>query len=178
MPKGAEIWEMDEMRLGLQGRVRRVWATIGVKVVQKLQFVFEWTYLLLGFNPRTCALNWDWIDSMNKEDLHSALRDEKWKLDAVIWDSASSHRSNWVAQLPFASIFQPAYSPELNPVERIFEELRRAVEGVIYETLDDKKQAVETELRQLATDPQRLKSLAAWDWLCDALDSLPEKTQI
>jgi len=178
VPKGAEIWEIDEMRLGLQGRVRRVWATIGVKVVQKLQFVFEWSYLLLGFNPRTCALRWDWIDSMKKEDLHSALSHEKWKLDAVIWDSASSHRSNLVAQLPFVSIFQPSYSPELNPVERIFEELRRAVEGVIYETLDDKKQAVENELRQLASDPQRLKSLAGWDWLCNVLDSLPEDSQI
>lgn len=67
------------------------------------------------------------------------------------------------------------YSPELNPAERIFEELRRAVEGIIYETLEAKKQAVESELRQLAADPQRVKRLVGWDWLCAALNSLPGK---
>ena len=166
------------MRLGLQGRVRRVWATRGVKVVQKLQFVFQWTYLLLGFNPSTCRLTWNWIDSMRQDDLHAALSEDKWAMDAAIWDRASSHRSNMIAQLPFTSIFQPPYSPELNPVERIFEELRRAVEGVIYESLADKKQAVETELQQLADDPRRLKRLAGWSWLCHALDNLPAKTGI
>ena len=167
---------MDQMRLGLQGRVRPVWATRGVKVVQRLQFVFEWTYLLLGFNPRTGTLTWDWINSRRQEDLHAALREDKWTMDAVIWDRASSHRSNLVALLPFQSIFQPSYSSELNPVARIFAELRRVVEGVIYETLEHKKQVVENELRQLADDPQRWNRLAGWDWLCNALNNLPANT--
>ncbi len=164
--------EVDEMRLGLQGRVRRVWATRGVKVVQKLQFVFEWTYLLLGVNPQTGGLVWDWIDSMKQVDLLPTLA--QWSVDAVIWDSASSHRGKQIGELPFQRIFQPSYSPELNPVERIFEELRRAVEGVIYETLEAKKQVVEAELRQLAADPDRVKSLAGWEWLCQAFMGLPD----
>jgi len=172
LQKQDEIVEVDEMRLGLQGRVRRVWATRGVKVVQKVQFVFQWTYLLLGVNPLTGKLVWDWIDSMKQVDLRPALA--KWAVDAVIWDRASSHRGKQVGQLPFKRIFQPAYSPELNPAERIFEESRRAVEGAIYETLEAKKQAVEFELRQLAADPQRIKSLVGWDWLCAALDNLPD----
>lgn len=172
LQKPAEIVEVDEMRLGLQGRVRRVWASRGVKVVQKVQFVFEWAYLLLGVNPLSGNLVWDWIDSMKQVDLLPALK--TWSVDALIWDGASSHRGKQVGELAFKRIFQPAYSPELNPVERIFEELRRVVEGVIYETLETKKQAVELELRQLAADPQRVKNLVGWDWLCAALDNLPE----
>jgi hypothetical protein len=171
LPESAAIVEVDEMRLGVQGRVRRVWASRGVKVVQKVQFVFEWTYLVLGVNPLTGELVWDWIASMKQVDLLPALT--TWLVDAVIWDGASSHRGKQVSELPFRRIFQPAYSPELNPVERIFEELRRAVEGVIYPTLEAKKQAVECELRQLAADPQRVKNLVGWDWLCAALDNLP-----
>lgn len=163
------------MRLGLQGRVRRVWASRGVKVVQKVQFVFEWSYLLLGVNPVTGTLIWDWIDSMKQVDLLPAM--QRWSVDAVIWDGASSHRGQQVGKLPFARIFQPPYSPEVNPIERIFEELRRAVEGLIYATLDLKKQALEAELAQLAADPERVKCLVAWDWLCDALKSLPEPEQ-
>lgn len=163
--------EADEMRLGLQGRVRRVWASRGVKVVQKLQFVFEWVYLLLAVNPRSGELKWDWIARMRQEDLIPVL--SRWHLDGVIWDGASSHRGSQVAQLPLKRIFQPPYCPELNPVERIFEELRRAVEGLIYSSLQAKKQAVETELRQLAADPEQVKRLGGWGWLCAAFDGLP-----
>lgn len=171
--KGDDILEVDEMRLGLQGRGRRVWASRGVKVVQKVQFVFEWTYLLLGVNPLTGKLIWDWIDSMRQVDLLPALT--PWSMEAAIWDRASSQRGKQVGQLAFKRIFQPAYSPELNPAERIFEELRRAVEGVIYATLEAKKQAVEIELYQWVADPQRVKRLVGWNWLCAALDGLPDK---
>jgi transposase len=75
--------------------------------------------------------------------------------------------------LPIQRIFQPPYSPELNPAEWIFEELRHAVEGHIYATLEDKQQAVEAELIQLAADPERVKQLAGWNWICNALNDLP-----
>jgi hypothetical protein len=61
----------------------------------------------------------------------------------------------------------------LNPVERLFEELRRAVEGRIYQTLAAKKQVVENVLQRLAADPEAVQQLAGWDWICSAINSLP-----
>ncbi len=159
------------MRLGLQGRVRRVWASKGVRVVQRVQFVFEWAYLLLGINPLTGDLQWDWIESMRQERLVPALK--QWSLDAVIWDRASSHRGKQTAALPIKRIFQPPYSPELNPVERVLEELRREIEGRIYPSLAAKQQAVENILQELAADRERVKRLVGWDWICEAFGSLP-----
>ena len=164
---------VDEMRLGLQGQVRRVWASKGVKVIQKLQFVFEWTYLLLGVNPVTGELYWDWMASMRQDDLHPVLKN--WPLEAVIWDRASSHRGLKIAALSIKRIFQPAYSPELNPAERIFEELRRVAEGRIYASLADKMQVVETELLKLAGDPERVLQLAGWGWVQEAFQTLPSQ---
>ena len=171
LKQGDQVLEVDEMRLGLQGQVRRVWASVGVKVVQKVQFVFEWTYLLLGVQPQTGTLRWAWVARMRQEDLLPALR--PWPLAGVIWDRAPSHRGQEMAELPLQRIFQPPYSPEVNPVERIFEELRRAVEGLLYASLEAKQQAVEAVLRQLASDPERVKRLVAWDWIGDAFASLP-----
>jgi transposase len=165
------IKEVDEMRLGLQSRVRRIWASRGVKVVQKVQFVFEWAYLLLGVNPLTGELHWDWMESMRQEHLVPVLG--QWDLEGVIWDRASSHRGKQTAALPLKCIFQPPYSPELNPVERVFEELRSGVEGRIYPTLAAKQQAVENILQELAADPARVKRLVGWNWICEALESLP-----
>lgn len=169
--KKDQIRLVDEMRLGLQGRVRRVWASRGVKVVQKVQFVFEWVYLLLGVNPITGDLRWDWVESMRQEHLVPALRE--WDVDGVIWDRASSHRGKETAKLSIQCIFQPSYSPELNPVERVFQELRREIEGRIYPSLLAKKQAVENVLQQLAADPERVKRLVGWNWICQAFESLP-----
>ena len=47
-------------------------------------------------------------------------------------------------------VFLPSYSPELNPAERIFEEVRRRVEGKVYESLHDKPEEAESYLKELA----------------------------
>lgn len=171
LKRDQRIRPTDEMRLGLQGRVRRVWASRGVKVVQKVQFVFEWVYLLLSVDPRSGSLEWQWIASMRQEHLVPAL--QQWEMEALIGDGASSHRGTQTAQLPFVRIFQPPYSPEVNPVERVFEELRKEVEGRLYPSLVAQQQAVETILRDLAADPERVKRLVGWDWFCQALETLP-----
>jgi hypothetical protein len=67
----------------------------------------------------------------------------------------------------------PPASPELNPAERVFEELRRAVEGRVYGTIENKMAAVERELVKLAADPERVRSLAGWSWIRSALAALP-----
>jgi transposase len=41
----------------------------------------------------------------------------------------------------------PPCSPELNPAERVFQEVRRAIEGKVYTTLEDKMKAVAEFLR-------------------------------
>lgn len=52
-------------------------------------------------------------------------------------------------------IEQPPYSPELNPAEHIFEEIRGKVEGKVYGDMEGKKAAVEEELRKLAAAQKR-----------------------
>ena len=54
----------DEMRVGLRGMVRRVWGRRGVKVHQRVQMVYKWTYLFLVVDVRRGRLLWSWIDSM------------------------------------------------------------------------------------------------------------------
>ena len=78
-----------------------------------------------------------------------------------------------VQQVGVVLVEQPAGSPELNPAERVFEELRRKIEGRTYEDIEAKVAAVETELKELAADPHRVRSLAGWDWILDACQALP-----
>lgn len=61
---------------------------------------------------------------------------------------------------------------KLNPAERIFEEVRRHVEGKVYEDLEAKRHEVESYLKELQAAPERVRSLCGWGWLREALESL------
>lgn len=165
------VLQADELRLGLHGQVRRVLAPRGVQVVQRVQIEYRWVYLFLGVDPRTGLLKWRWVERFRQEHLKPVLA--SWALDAVIWDRAGAHRGKQLADLPTVRIFLPPYSPELNPAERVFAEIRRRVEGRVYATLAAKQATVEHYLEQLAADPARVRRLCGWEWLVAALGELP-----
>ena len=71
------------------------------------------------------------------------------------------------------TVVQQAYSPELNPAERVFEEVRRWVEGRVYGSVDEKVEAADAYLRRLESDPCRVRSFAGWDRIDEAVQSLP-----
>jgi hypothetical protein len=125
----SSFWQGDEMRFGLWGQVRRRWGRKGGKVVQPVQIVFEWPYLVLAVDVIRCELRWDWVTRMNQEQLVPVFK--HWSPTAVVWDGAPAHHGQDMAQVGFARIFLPPYSPELNPPERVFEEIRRAGEGIV-----------------------------------------------
>jgi DDE superfamily endonuclease len=160
----------DEMRLGLRGLVRRVWAPRGVKIRQPQVLTYVWRYLALAVNGLTGTLRWTWTTSMKKEAIATVV--SEWHgagLRAVVWDGASSHRARLVRAIGLPLITQPPAAPELNPAERVFEELRRAVEGRTYATIEAKMAVVDHELQALAADPDRLRRLTGWAWIADAL---------
>jgi hypothetical protein len=144
----------------------------GVKIIQPRQIVFAWRYLILAVDVVHLDLKWDWAERMNQQHLKPIF--ERWALDTVIWDGASSHRGRDMGTLPMNRIFLPAYSPELNPAERIFEEIRRHIEGIVYSSLQAKQHRIEHFLRRLPADKERLKQLVSWEWIENVFNQLPQ----
>jgi hypothetical protein len=155
--------------------VRRVWGRRGVKIRQRLQLKYEWRYLFLVVDGVAGTLHWCWMDSMGDDEVLAAVGglQQDTEVSALIWDGAPSHRAEEVraAGLPLVSL--PPYSPELNPAERVFEEIRRWVEGRVYPTIEAKVAAVEEFLTKLDAEPARVRSLAGWDWITTAFSQLP-----
>ncbi len=160
----------DELRLGLRGQVRRVLAPRGVKVQQALQLRYAWRYLLVAVDPLAGTLRWAWLERLTQDHLRPVLAE--WRLDCVIWDGAGSHRGKRLRDLPTRRVLLPPYAPELNPAERIFEEIRRQVEGQVYESLEAKEAVVERYLTDLAATPAQVRRLCAWTWIEDAIQRL------
>jgi transposase len=104
---------------------------------------------------------------MKQEHLKPTL--ESWNLDIMVWDGTGAHRGQAIAHLPGQRLIQPAYSPELNPGERVFQEIRRAIEGLVYPSLLDKRHAVDDFLTKLAANPDAVKRLCFWHWIEQSL---------
>jgi DDE superfamily endonuclease len=180
LTRSSRIGFADELRLGLRGTARRVWGRRGVKVHQQLQLRYEWWYLFVAVDGQAGTVSWTWVDSMKAADLVpllEALRAHA-PLDAIVWDGAASHRDAAVRAVGIPLIDLPPYSPELNPAERLFAEVRRQVEGHVYATLADKVAAVNAFLHALDADPARVRRLCGWNWINAAIATLPEPRKI
>ncbi len=164
----------DELRLGLIGQTRRVWAPVGVKVVQPLQYERDWCYVVIVVDGRAGRLWWSWTLGMTADHLQPEVA--KWRpagIDAVVWDRAPAHQTLSGQPWDVALILQPPHSPELNPAERVIEAIRQRIEGLVYASLPEKYAAVDAFLQELDADPARVRSLAGWDWIQHNLDRLP-----
>jgi transposase len=64
----------------------------------------------------------------------------------------------------------PPYSPELNPVEHLWEEIREKWFGnVVFSSLDAVENRLVESLRELESAPERVQSLGGFDWILEAL---------
>ena len=170
----------DEMRVGLRGQVRRVWGRRGVPVRQRIQFTYKWQHLFVVVNGRAGRVHWAWLPNLKAETVAAAvggLGQGRTEVAAVVWDRAPAHRDErmrpFARQHGLALIEQPPYAPELNPAERLIEEIRRAVDGRVYATIEEKIAAVDAFLIDLDAHPERVRRLAGWDWIEQALNLLP-----
>lgn len=151
--------------------MRRVLAPCGVKVVQRRQMEYQWAYLLLAVDPLAGTLRWRWIARLRQDELRPAL--EEWRLGGVVWDGAGAHKDKRLSALETKRVRLPPYSPELNPAEQVFGEVRRHTEGRVSDDLTTKQEATERYRSALANDPKRVQRLCGWAWLREAVSQLP-----
>ena len=86
MTTASRLWHCDEMRFGLWGQVRRRWGLKGKKIIQPMQIVFRWSYLVLAVDVGRGELHWGWSQGMNQQQLVPIF--EQWPMDGVVWDGA------------------------------------------------------------------------------------------
>ena len=63
-------------------------------------------------------------------------------------------------------IFQPPYSPELNPIERVWQFLKQQLSWENYQDLDSLKQRGSSIIQELS--PEIIRSLTGWDYILEA----------
>jgi len=89
----------------------------------------------------------------------------------MVLDGGGWHKAD-ALQVPknMRLIFLPPYSPELNPVEHIWDELREKSFGnLAFYSLDALEDHLAVALRTLEQDTPRVESIVAWPWIINSL---------
>ena len=159
------------MRYGLISNFRRSWSKVGERTIIDSQQSFDNRYLFSAVSPLTGdSFHLTGIDGFDSNAAYVFLTELK-KQHAtetviVVWDNAPCHRPKIHREIEgLIVLFLPPYSPELNPTERFFEELRKATANQIFETIKDQEVAIERKLNELTDDLGAMKQLLGYEWI-------------
>src|SRR3970282_2511552 len=85
----------------------------------------------------------------------------------MVVDGASSHvAKDLLVPENIRLLLLPSYSPELNPQEHVWDELReKEFPNRVFSDLASVTRQLEQGLPKLAADCERLRSLTAWPWI-------------
>lgn len=84
----------------------------------------------------------------------------------LVYDNAPSHRPKIIRERSnITCIFLPPYSPELNPAERFFEEIRKATANQIFETLEQQEEVIAEAVRVLSVNEEKMRQLLCYPWI-------------
>ena len=64
-------------------------------------------------------------------------------------------------------LFQPAYSPEVNPIERLWEYIKKQLKWLRFEQIEELRAALQKELEKLTNEV--IASLTGWKFILEAI---------
>lgn len=182
LPAGGpvKVWVMDEARFGLHSQTRRCWGLRGVPVVVPRQHRYEWDYLygaLEVVGGETCFAFLPRVGlDVTPHFLAQIAATDPQAEHVVIYDQAGFHLRPADARLPARVhlVLLPPYSPELNPVEGVWDYAQDATCNRVFERLEQLQAAVTERLRPLWENPARVLSLVH-HWLHAQANSLSKR---
>ena len=164
---------MDEHRLGLQPVLRQVWVDQWHgNLSAPVNCRYDWFWLYGFVHPHSGRTYWWLLPKVNIELFNRALADfaEHFGINqqnqvVLVMDQAGWHTSPKVVipkGMHFA--FLPAYSPHMQPAERLWPVFNEALANRVFESLDCLLEQAEQRCLQLLEVPELLSGLTCFHW--------------
>lgn len=161
----------DEGRFGRINAHRPCWAPKGIRpkaprqIVRAFVYVYTAVCMALG---KMSSLILPWANTnMMALFLEHVSEDFKDFFVIMLVDQAGWHTAlklkvpENIRLLP-----QPSHSPELNPVEHVWEDLReKAMPNMAFKSLDQLEEALCIRLTELEKDPEKVRSMTNFPYL-------------
>lgn len=150
----------------------RVWARRGSRPAAVKQTQYEWLYVMAAVCPRTGQSIGMLSPYISTEVVNVYLKQFAGELAAnvhaaLIWDRAGFHKAKELVVPENITIIElPAYSPELNPVENLWQYLRSHYwANRSYGDYDDLRQAACDAWQRVCLTSEMIKSICQADYI-------------
>ena len=158
--------------MGLHTLQRRKLTGKGIKPQEKVQWDFTYLWLYGAVEPLTGEsffYEFTHLDTVCFEKFLEQFA-SKYPLDLhIIQVDNGGFHSSLSLSIPEKVIllFQPAYSPEVNPIERLWGYLKEQLKGLRFECIEELRESVQKELKNLTNEI--IGSLTGWEFILDAI---------
>jgi transposase len=169
------VFSQDESRFGLLTVRRRRLTAHGVQPVGVVQHTFEWFYVYGAVAPTTGERFFLELPYLNADAFQifvdafaQAFPDS---LNLLLLDNSGAHtaqRLQWPENVRYIRL--PPYCPELNPIERVWRDLKDDLAWLHFPNLDAQQLYVGDLLQ--AYDASTLQALTAYAYLVEAINAL------
>jgi transposase len=168
------VFTQDESRIGLLPIVRHRITAQGVQPTISSAYRFESFYLYGAVEPATGESFFLELPHLNTDTFQIFVNELAKAFTAscniLLLDNGAFHKAKALVLADnLITIFLPPYSPELNPIERLWRDLKDQLAGNLPHTLDELfEQVAQIITRYSAND---LHSLTAFSYLIEAITS-------
>jgi hypothetical protein len=151
---------------------RRVWAPAGERPTAHGHHRFEWLYVTAFVSPATGEVFWYVSNGVSKPFFEALLRlfaqeagAGRDRIIILVLDNAGWHGEAGLA-VPegVRLVFQPAYTPEVQPTETLWSLVDEPIVNQHVPTLEDLDQIISARCVALAAQPKEIKSRAGFHW--------------
>lgn len=166
------------MRYGTRTQLKRRWTPRGHRPHCAVKIGYEFGYLYTAICPFTGDLFCVMLPNMKTECFQIFIREFQAHLaqapqqappleeTLIILDGAGSHQESVVSETSRLCLQKlPPACPELNPVERFFQELRRELSNQIFETTVAVEEKIQQILVKYWREPKLIIQLTTFPYI-------------
>lgn len=167
----------DEARFGRISDTRYCWACRPMRPMVKAMLTHQYTYAYGAVSPLDGRFDSLVLPHVNTECMQLFITEiaQRYPDENIVMviDGAGWHQSKDLKPPENLKLhFLPPYSPELNPQEHIWDELReKYFHNQAFESLDALEEQLLAGLRHLEQVPEIVKSISAWEWILNSVSN-------
>jgi transposase len=166
----------DEARFGRISDKCYCWAKFPLRPMVQAMITHQYTYAYAAVCPQDGAFDALVLPQVNGDCMQIFLTEVAKRHPneniIMVLDGAGWHKAKFKLPDNLKLHFLPPYSPELNPQEIVWHELREKwFHNKVFDSLDALEDQLVAALKELEQQPETLKSIAGWDWIINCLSN-------
>ena len=172
--KPIEVWFQDEARVGQKGSLEYIWAPVGSRPPMVRDNRHDSVYLFGAICHARGVGAAIIMPVANAEAMNEHLKEIDTQISpgahaVLVCDGAGWHQRGGRLEVPenMTLLSLPPYSPELNPMENVWDYLRgNKLSHRVWDTYEAIVDACASAWRFLTDDPGRIRTIAYRHWAC------------